>query len=256
MVATWRAHWPEYALDGVLLGLFMLSASVFGVLLFHPDSFAHGWIESELARRAWMGLAMGLTAIALVYSPLGQRSGAHMNPAVTLAFTALGRVHPRDAAGYVVAQFVGGALGMLLAAWLLARWIAHPAVDFVVTRPGEHGLALAFAAEAAISFVLLSVVLRVSASRFARFTGLCAGTLVMLWITFEAPLSGMSMNAARSFASALAADLWTAWWLYATAPLLGMLAAAALFARSGRGGCAKLHHENPYRCIFCGERAR
>lgn len=256
MLATWRNHWPEYALDGLLLGLFMLSASAFGVLLFHPGSPVHDRIGSELARRAWMGLAMGLTAVALVYSPPGKRSGAHMNPAVTLAFLALGRVRPGDAAGYVAAQFLGGALGMALAARLLAGWIEHPAVDHVVTLPGPYGLGLAFVGEAAISFVLLSVVLRVSASRFARLTGLCAGALVMLWITFEAPLSGMSMNAARTFASALAAGRWTAWWLYGTAPLAGMLLAAALFARRDRGGCAKLHHESPYRCIFCGLRAR
>jgi len=255
MLASLRRHWPEYASEATLLALFMLSASVFGVLLFHPESRAHGWIEAPLARRAWMGLAMGLTAVALVYSPLGRRSGAHMNPAVTLAFLALGRVQPRHAAAYVLAQFAGGALGMQLAALLLARWIAHPAVDFVVTLPGLHGLAVAFLAELAISFVLFTVVLRVSASRLARFTGLCAGALVMAWITFEAPLSGMSMNPARTFGSALAADVWTAWWLYLLAPVLGMLAAAALFAR-GAGGCAKLHHDNHHRCIFCGAEAR
>ena len=257
MLARFSRHWPEYAIEATLLALFMLSASAFGVLLFHPDSPVDDWLRSPLARRAWMGLAMGLTAVALVYSPLGQRSGAHMNPSVTLGFLALGRVRPGDALAYVLAQFAGGVLGMRLAEALLARWIAHPAVAYVVTLPGAQGVAAAFLAEVAISFVLFSVVLRASGTpRLARWTGLFAGALVMLYITFEAPISGMSMNPARSFGSALAARLWTAYWLYLTAPVLGMLAAAALFARTcaAAAGCAKLHHANLQRCIFCGAR--
>jgi aquaporin Z len=255
MLARLARHWPEYASEATLLALFMLSASAFGVLLFHPESPVHAWLHSPLARRAWMGAAMGLTAVALVYSPLGKRSGAHMNPSVTLGFLALGRVRPGDAVAYVLAQFAGGLLGMQLAAALLARWIAHPEVSYVVTLPGARGVAVAFLAEAAISFVLFSVVLRVSGiPGLARWTGLCSGVLVMLYITFEAPLSGMSMNPARSFGSAFAARLWSAYWLYLTAPVLGMLAAAALYARTRTTapGCAKLHHQNRQRCIFCG----
>jgi len=91
--------------------------------------------------------------------------------------------------------------------------------------------------------------------RLAPLTGVFAGALVATFITVEAPISGMSMNPARSFASALPADLWTAFWVYLTAPLLGMLLAAELRLRlSGRPViCAKLHHDNPARCIFrCG----
>jgi len=90
--------------------------------------------------------------------------------------------------------------------------------------------------------------------RWARYTGLCAGLLVAGYITFEAPLSGMSMNPARTFGSALFAANWTAIWIYFTAPPLGMLAAAQLYlARRGRQAvaCAKLHHQNSKRCIFC-----
>ena len=91
-----------------------------------------------------------------------------------------------------------------------------------------------------------------------RFTGLCAGALVAVYIVIEAPLSGMSMNPARTTGSAVYARAWTALWVYFTAPLLGMLAAAQLFlARQGARGvrCAKLHHENEQRCIFrCGYR--
>jgi aquaporin Z len=86
------------------------------------------------------------------------------------------------------------------------------------------------------------------------YTGMCAGLLVATYITVEAPVSGMSMNPARSFGSAFFAGNWTALWIYFTAPVLGMLAAAQLYlARRGPQGvaCAKLHHQNPKRCIFC-----
>jgi aquaporin Z len=129
----------------------------------------------------------------------------------------------------------------------------------VVTVPGEAGVAVAFLAEVTITFVLMLTVLFVSnAPRLARYTGLFVGGLVFLYITFEAPLSGMSMNPARSFASAFLSDNWTAWWVYFTAPLLGMSLAAALYMRlRGPAGvrCAKLHHDNPYRCIFCEYRS-
>jgi aquaporin Z len=215
-------------------------------------------LGEPLARRALMGLAMGATAVALIYSPLGRRSGAHMNPAVTLSFFGLGKLRTRDAAAYVVAQFAGGAAGIALAALVLEPWLAAPSVHYVVTR-GVHGPVVAFAAELAISFVLLSVVLRVaSVPRLERFAGLCAGALVALYITLEAPLSGMSMNPARSLASALGARDGGDLWIYFTAPLAGMFAAAAWFARASRVSlpCAKLRHDERYRCIFCGHEPR
>jgi aquaporin Z len=82
--------------------------------------------------------------------------------------------------------------------------------------------------------------------------------LVALYITFEAPISGMSMNPARTFASAALAHHWTALWIYFTAPLVGMLAAAETYSRiNGKRSvaCAKLHHANRMRCIFCGKPA-
>lgn len=114
------------------------------------------------------------------------------------------------------------------------------------------GAAVAFVAEVGISFGLMTVVLAASnAPRLARFTGLLAGGLVATYITLEAPLSGMSMNPARSLASALSGQVWTAFWAYLLAPPLGMLLAAELHVRRRRPVvCAKLHHANAERCIF------
>jgi aquaporin Z len=248
------AHWPEYLIEAAGLGIFMLAACVFGTLLGHPASPLVHAVPGPLARRALMGVAMGLTAITLIYSPWGRRSGAHFNPATTLTFWRLGKVAPADALLYGAAQAVGGIAGVALAAALLGASLAAPNVNYVATLPGPAGPLGAFSAEVAITFVLMTVVLRVSNdARLARLTGLCAGVLVATYITVEAPLSGMSMNPARSLASALLAGAWPALWIYFVAPPLGMLLAAELFVR--RRGlaavlCAKLHHDTSHHCIF------
>jgi aquaporin Z len=215
---------------------------------------AAAYLPDASDRRALTGLAMGLTATFLILSPPGQRSGAHFNPAVTLTYWALGRISAADASLYVLFQFLGGLIGTGLAWVAFGDLLEHSAVNFAATLPGADGPAVARFAEFLISFLMMSVLLRVSNSRrFERATPYVAGLLVALFITFEAPLSGMSMNPARTLASALPAG--QSWWpsIYFVAPPLGMLAAAALFALE-RGAmqvhCAKLNHRGPHTCIF------
>jgi len=259
MTDALKQHWPEYLMEGTCLGLFMISAFTFGTILEHPASPAHQAILNPHLRRLLMGLAMGLTAISIIYSPWGKQSGAHINPSTTLTFFGLGKVGKWDAIFYILSQFVGGVAGALLAAIALSRWVSHPSVNYVVTRPGMAGIVAAFCAEVVIAFILMSVILRVSNhARLHKLTGLCAGALVATYITFKAPISGMSMNPARSFASAVCAQHWTALWVYFTAPLIGMFFAAEVYVRSRGSGdiaCAKLHHDNDKRCIFCGKPA-
>lgn len=254
MMDALKQHWPEYLMEATELGLFMISACLFTVLLFHPASPIASLIPDGILRRMVMGIAMGLTAIAIIFSPIGKRSGAHFNPSVTLTFLRLGKVEPWDAGFYIVAQFVGGVAGVLLATLVLGRAVAAPTVNYAATLPGSRGALLAFAAEVAISFVLMSVVLRVSnTKKLARWTGLFAGALVATYITFESPISGMSMNPARTFGSAFGAQVWMSLWIYFIAPPLGMLAAAETYQRmkaSRAIACAKLHHHNKQRCIF------
>jgi aquaporin Z len=249
-------HWPEYVIEACCLALFMVSATGFALLLQLPQSPLAAWTTSAVTARVPMGIAMGLTAAALIYSPLGRRSGAHLNPAVTLTFLRLGKISAADALGYVLAQFVGAAAGVALTIPLFHHLPADPAINYVATVPGATGPALAFAGEAAISFVLMATVLTLSnAPRFASWTGIAAAVLVGSFIVVEAPLSGMSMNPARTLGSALFAHS-PAVWIYFTAPPLGMLAAAEAFVRvAGRARvrCAKLHHTDRFPCIFhCG----
>src|SRR4051794_25746943 len=125
-----------YALDGALLGIFMVSACASVALLEHPASPVRALMPSAFLRRAVGGFAMGLTALALIYSPWGKRTGAFMNPALTLCFLRLGKLEPGAALGYLVAQCVGGTLGVLASALALGGFVSHPAVHFVVTEPG------------------------------------------------------------------------------------------------------------------------
>jgi len=253
--ATTLPHWPEYLMEGACLGLFMISASVTGVFLEHPQSPLHQAIDSGVLRRAIAGIAMGLTAIALVCSPWGRRSGGHMNPALTLTYATLGKIHKMDAWFYLAAQFAGAILGIQLADILIGMPLRHGAVNYVATVPGPgFSQGEAFAAEFLISFLLMIVVLIVSNhKRLSRWTPYFAGALVAIYIFVEAPVSGMSMNPARTLASAWGANDWTALWLYFAAPLLGMFAAGQIYARcfgEGTVRCAKLHHHNAERCIF------
>lgn len=254
LLGALRLHWPEYLMEAAGLGIFMISAAAFGTLLEYPGSPVRQAIADPFARRALMGLAMAVTAVGIIYSPWGKQSGAHLNPSVTLAFLRLGKVEPRDALFYVVAQFAGGAAGLLLAVAVLGACLADPSVNYVATLPGPSGPRVAWAAEVVISFILMFVILNVSnRARLARYTGLFAGALLLTYIAFEAPLSGMSLNPARTFASALPARLWGTLWIYLTAPPLGMLGAAQLYTMLGgvrQVHCAKLHHDNDKRCIF------
>ena len=249
-----RRHWPEYLAEAAGLGLFMIAASGFAALIEHPASPVRQAVGDPLARRALMGVAMGATAVALIYSPLGARSGAHLNPAATIAFWRLGKLQSGDAFGYVAGQFAGAMAGMLVAAAAFGHVIAAPEVRYVVTVPGRWGAAPALAAEFAITFVLMTAVLHVSNhSRTARYTGIVAGSLVALYITVEAPVSGMSLNPARSLAPALLAGELSSVWIYFVAPPAGMLSAAMAFVRTRGSGavlCAKLHHHTAARCIF------
>ncbi len=247
-----REHWREYLMEAALLGLFMISACGFSALLAHPASPA--FLADSLPRRFLMGVAMGSTAVTLIFSPWGQRSGAHMNPATTLTFLLLRKVRLADAGCYIAAQFAGGIAGVLTAELLFGRLVSDPQVNYAATVPGRWGEPAAFAAEVAIAFGLMLTVLTVSNSpRLTRRTPWFAGLLVALYITFESPVSGMSMNPARTFGSAFSAGDATGLWIYFTAPLGGMFAAALVYSRwrgAHRVFCAKFHHHNSQRCIF------
>ena len=230
-LAALRADWPLYLMEAAELAAFMLSACAFSVLLFdRPVPL------SPLLARVLMGIAMGLTAIAIIKSPWGKRSGAHFNPAITLTFFRLGKIGPYDALFYILAHFLGAPAGVGLAALLLGPRIAAPQVNYAVTIPGpwlgKAGPPAAFAAETFMAALLMTTVLVTSnRPRLARWTTWLVGLLIACYIVAFAPISSFSINPARTFGSAVFAHVWTSIWIYFTAPLLGMLCAAEVYAR-------------------------
>jgi aquaporin Z len=253
-IGSLSLHWPEYLMEAGELALYMFFACAFATLLQHPASPVRHVIVGDFSRRALMGLAMGATVIAIVMTPWGKQSGGHFNPAITFTFYRLGKVEFWDALFYAAAQFSGAISGVPIATYVLRGAPGNEAIRYAVTAPGVFGNAGAFVGELTISFILMITVLFVSnRETLARYTPYFVGALYATYITLEAPLSGMSMNPARTFGSAFYAGYWHALWIYFTAPTLGMMAAAEVFLRA-RGGvgpyCAKLHHANDKRCIF------
>lgn len=215
-------------------------------------------IDNAAIRRLVTGVLFAAGATAVVYSPIGQRSGGHINPAVTLAFWRLGKVPGRDVAGYIVAQFAGAMAGTAAAA---AAWgdLAR-SVQYGATVPGEGWTwAGALIAEALATFALVfTIFVCVNKPSVAARTGLVAGALVAAMVMIEAPVSGTSVNPARSVAPAILVPVFRDQWIYFAGPILGALVAAAAYRQRWGGGtvCAKLYHTAAYPCPFgaCGYR--
>lgn len=202
-----------------------------------------------------MGFAMGITNTLLIYSPMGRLSGAHMNPAVTLTFFGLGKVKVWDAFYYVLFQFIGGTAAVVFMDIVLGSSFEMMPVNYVVTVPGKYGVTVAFWTEVVIAFIMMLMILfTTNHKRLSPYTGYIAGAFVMMYIVITAPISGFSMNPARTLASAIPAATYTSLWIYLTAPFIGMFSGAVLFKLlNGHVICAKVFHCRHFRCIFnCG----
>jgi aquaporin Z len=250
-MAPRRAHLPEYLCEfaGTAVILVVgLSAAVFDFASSSPVPRA---IPSAALRRLITGAVTAGTATAVVYSPIGRRSGGHFNPAVTLAFFRLGKVVRRDAVAYAVAQTLG-ALAGASGVWLIWRGYARTVHDGA-TLPGSHGVWVAFAAEVLIAFALVTLILNfVARMRIAPYTAVAAACLVTACVVLVGPISGSSPNPARSWGPAVMSATYRSLWVYLVAPPIGALVAAALYrGRQARTTlCAKLYHDDAYPCPF------
>jgi MIP family channel proteins len=164
-----------------------------------------------------VALVFGLIVMAMVYAT-GHLSGAHINPAVTLAFTLTRHFPAREAAAYVAAQLAGATAAALA---LLAVWTDKPA-DLGATVPSV-GSGSAFVYELLLTSFLMFVIVAVATDTRAVGAGaaIAIGGTVGVDALFGGPVTGASMNPARSLGPALAGGTWTDFWVYATAPLLG-----------------------------------
>jgi aquaporin Z len=251
-------HLAEYASEFFGTALMMAIGVGAITLMWSTGSPMRDVIHSDGLRRLVTGIMFAGGATLVVLSPLGQRSGGHLNPAVTLAFWWKGQVTTPDALAYVVAQILGALLGVGVV--IAAAGTSARTVQFGMTSPGEgFSVPVVFGSEILITFLLVFLILySVNNQRFAPKTPYLAGSLVAFLVFVEAPISGTSLNPARSLAPALLMNSFQDQWLYWIAPLIGALAAVKLFgaviAKSEQSGCAKLFHTERYRCIFlnCG----
>ena len=220
------------AMEGLSLAAFMMVLAGGAVALEHPASPLHRMVPQPVFRRALMGLLAGGWLLGLIYSAWGQKSGAHINPAVTLAMFRLNRIGPKDAACYIGAQAVGAILGMQVASFIWGEYLSLPAINYAATTPGQAGTWVAFGIETLLSFVLMgSIIFTSDRKGWQRTTGLLVGLFILTLTVVAAPLSGLSLNPARTLGSAVAARDFTGLWLYFVGPTLGMQLAVELMRR-------------------------
>lgn len=177
-----------------------------------------------------MGIAMGSTALFIFYSPFTAPSGSQINPAVTLTFLRLDKMCRYDTLFFIIFQIFGGTVAVYLMQLLMGSMLTDAPVHSAVTVPGKSGVAWALITEVIIAFITMSIVLFTSNNdKLKKYTGIFAGCLVCTWVIVAGPVSGFGMNPARSLASALPANIWTAFWIYLFVPFAAMLLAAEFY---------------------------
>ncbi len=253
---TWwkQLHWFEYGAE--LLGTaFLVFVGVSAVVFdFGTGSPLAQVVPDVSTRRLITGLLFAGSGALVAISPLGKLSGGHINPAVSLAFWVHGKMHPFDLGGYISGQLLGAIIGSLLVALVWGGRAAS--IGYGATVPGAvYPLWIVFLAEVSMTFLLvLSIFLFVSSHRLMRWTPLMVWILVAVMVWLEAPISGTSLNPARSFGPALVSGSWHSHWLYWIAPPIGALLAVGAFRLLSGGArdvlTGKLFHVSHYRSVF------
>lgn len=173
-----------------------------------------------------VGIAMtfGLVVMAMIYA-LGEKSGAHLNPAVSIAFTVYGNFPVSKTAPYIIAQLAGG-----IAASSVLKTLFPLSVLLGATIPSGSNLQ-SFIMESILSFFLMLVIISVAkgSKEQGLFAGIAIGSVVLLEAMFAGPVSGASMNPVRSLAPAIVSGQLKQVWIYVTAPVLGTVLAVLVY---------------------------
>ncbi|MEX2583616.1 MAG: MIP family channel protein [Gemmatimonadota bacterium] len=173
---------------------------------------------------AGVALAFGFVVLAMIYA-IGHLSGAHINPAVTIAFWSVGRFPRPDVVRYVLAQVAGATAAAASLAFIVESDAGSGAT--VPAIPVGPALALEWLLSFALMFVIMAVA---TDDRVADgFAGVAVGLTVGFCAMMGGPLTGASMNPARSFGPAVAGGIWEAHWIYWVAPITGMIAGARVY---------------------------
>ena len=236
----WRAYLAEFLGTAILVFL-GLGAVIFD---FGPGSPVAALMPDPFLRRLLTGFLFGSVGALVALSPLGRESGAHLDPVLSWAFWLAGSLQLRDAVLYTLAQALGAILGALPLPIVWGGFGA--AVRYGATLPGAWGSVVAILGEAAATFALVGGILAfVGRARLRPYTPALIPPLVALLVAFEAPLSGTSMNPARTLGPALVSNSLGYLWVYLVGPAAGALIAAIVVARPSGVHVAKIaHHEH------------
>jgi aquaporin Z len=242
-------HLAEWAAELAGTALLVFAALSTVTLMFHPGSVFEEWVPSTSARLLLLGVMFAIFIVGIATSPIGRLSGAHLNPAVTLAFWITGHVHPHDLVGYWVAQLLGGALGAyaLRLAWgQTAGGIEYGAISPAVT-PGVAVLVEGLM----VGLIVGTMFVFLSAGSLARWTPVAAGTVVALNTWLGSPFTSTGLNPARTLGPNLVSGQWLDWWVYLAGPVTGAALVAVLWQGVPRVILtAKLFHDPSYRSVL------
>lgn len=214
----WRLYFAEFLGTGLLL-LFGLSLVI---IMFGDGSPLRQLIPSVKIRQIITGFLFGGIGASIALSPIGKVSGAHINPAVTLAFRLMGKIDIRTSLGYIISQLAGAVVGCLP---LLLWGSMGKSVEFGATLPGPGSDTLTVVAgEVVTTFALITgLCLFLGFRKIRRFTPALMPFLYGIMVPLEADISGTSTNPARSFGPAVISGQWAGWWIFWIGPVIGML---------------------------------
>jgi aquaporin Z len=245
-LATNGWHWKEWEaeLAGTAVLLFAVVTAKYWAVRAGPP------FSDPTIRVTIVGTVAGLVVVGVAFSPLGRRSGAHLNPAVTIGLWLQKVTGRADLAGYCAAQIIGGIVGVAAArAW--GPRVADATVHWAVIAPAARiNEATAAAVEAGATFAQLVLVFGVLASRrYHQWAPVVAGVLLTTFIVALAPVSGAGFNPVRGLAPDVLANVYPAIWIYFVGPLAGSAAAAAAVIAWGRRPVTgKLYHDPAISC--------
>ncbi len=234
--------WPALRAELVGTAALVLVGLSLVIVMFGQGSPMPGVLPSEGWRRLITGFLFGTTGALIALSPVGERSGAHINPIVTLAFRLMGKLDLPTSLGYVVAQLAGAMLGSLP---LLAWGAMGRSVAFGATFPGDgYSVGAVLLGEVITTFAMVTLLcVFLGVRRIRSFTPAIFPVLYAVMVYAESPISGTSTNPARSFGPSIISGRWEGWWIYWVGPAIGSVAAcAACSALAKRITVAKLYH--------------
>ena len=218
--------------------LFISEAVGTGLLLFFGLSVViFNWGEGTIVemlipshglRSAITGFLFGTVGCLVTISPVGKISGAHINPAVSLAFWLRGKINKFTFLGYVISQMVGAALGCLP---LLLWGHQGKSIQYAITLPGSGGVAEAFTGEViTTAFLIIDLYFFIGIKKLRKYTPFTMPFLYGFMVWAESEYSGCSTNPARSFGPAFISGNYTFFWLYVAAPFTGVFIVTGLFS--------------------------